>query len=184
MIGLQYTVSTPDMDPKLEIFFDNKKFYAWYAWIFPHDKSIAVGCVADPRKIPSRKLKENFHLWLEEKGIDISNAKYDSYPISYDYRGLKFGNIFLVGEAAGMASGFTGEGIYQSLVSGKTVAEMIMNKNYSSKDFEAVIKYNAIQERIMNVLLKAGPLSNVFHELIVMILNNKYFKAKINKGFS
>ena len=83
-----------------------------------------------------------------------------------------------------MASGFTGEGIYQSLVSGKTVAHTILNENYSSLDWDAVLKYNRIQEKILKVLIKAGPFKGWIHELIVMLLNNKRIKAKINKGFS
>jgi geranylgeranyl reductase len=184
LIGIQYTVPDQDVDPRLEIYLNAKRFFSWYGWSFPHDKSIAVGCVCDPRKVSPEKLKSNFRKWLTERGIDISNAKYESYPISYDYRGYKFNNCFLAGEAAGMASGLTGEGIYQSLVSGKTVAETILDKNYTSQEMEAVIKYNAIQERIMNVLLKVGPFREWIHELIVMLLNNKRIKAKINTSFS
>lgn len=184
LIGLQYTIPDPDVDPRLEIYLNSKRFYSWYAWKFPHHKSFAVGCVADPQKVSSKKLKANFKKWLEEMEIDISNAKYESYPISYDYRGYKFDNIFLAGEAAGMASGFTGEGIYQSLVSGKTVAETILDSNHNSQEMEDVIKYNAIQERILNILIKAGPLRNSLHEMILMLLNNNYIKGKINKGFS
>ena len=39
-----------------------------------------------------------------------------------------------------MASGFTGEGIYQSLVSGKVVAEAILGKTDSLPEMEAVLK--------------------------------------------
>lgn len=83
-----------------------------------------------------------------------------------------------------MASGFTGEGIYQCLISGITVAKTILNKDYTSPEWEAVLKYNRIQEKILNFLVKAGPFRGMIHELIVMLLNNSYIKAKINKGFS
>ena len=184
LIGIQYTVPDPDVDPRLEIYLDSKKFFSWYGWKFPHDKSFAVGCVCDPRKVSPEKLKSSFRKWLTEKEIDISNAKYESYPISYDYRGYRFNNIFLAGEAAGLASGLTGEGIYQSLVSGITVAETILDENHTSREMEAVIKYNAIQERIMNFLIIAGPFRGLIHEIIVMLLNNKRIKARINSSFS
>ncbi len=184
LIGIQYTVPDPVKEPRLEIHMNAKRFSSWYGWKFPHDNSFAVGCCCDPRKVSPEKLKTNFHKWLDEKGIDVSKAKYESYPISYDYRGYQFDNIFLAGEAAGMASGFTGEGIYQSLVSGKTVAHTILDKNYSSLDWDAVLKYNRIQEKILKVLIKAGPFKSWIHEMIVMLLNNKRIKAMINKGFS
>jgi len=184
LIGIQYTVPDPVKEPRLEIHLNAKRFYSWYGWKFPHDKSFAVGCCCDPRRVSPAKLKTNFHKWLNKKGIDTSNAKYESYPISYDYRGYQFNNIFLAGEAAGMASGLTGEGIYQSLVSGKTVAHTILDKNFTSEELDAVIRYNAIQEKIINILLKAGPFRGWIHELIVMLLNNKRIKARINNSFS
>jgi len=140
LIGIQYTVPDPVEEPRLEIHLNAKRFSAWYGWKFPHDNCFAVGCCCDPRKVSPEKLKSNFIKWLNEKEINISNAKYESFPISYDYRGYQFNNIFLTGEAAGMASGFTGEGIYQSLVSGKTVAETILDEDHISTEMETVIK--------------------------------------------
>ena len=137
LIGIQYRIPSKK-DPSLEIFMNSKFFNAWYAWSFPHKDHIAVGCVADPKLMNSNKLKENFKNWLELKGYDISDAKYESWPISYDYRGYKFDKVFLVGEAAGLASGFTGEGIYQALTSGDTVGHTILDKNYQSKEMNAV----------------------------------------------
>lgn len=184
LIGIQYVAPLQSVDPKLEIFLDSKHFHAWYGWIFPHRDLMSVGCCCDARFLPASKLKENFHRWLNKKNIDVSKGEYQSAPISYDFRGLRFGNIFLVGEAAGMASGLTGEGIYQSLVSGIEVAEYIMGRDEESEQMRYVRKYNLIQLRIMKFLIHCGPLRGLIHEMILMLMNNKRFKAKINKGFS
>jgi geranylgeranyl reductase len=184
LIGIQYSIPENAEPPQLEIHLNHKRFFSWYGWKFPHKNSYVVGSVVDPQKVPIPKMKSNFSKWLNETGIDISKAKYSSFPISYDYRGLRFGNIFLSGEAAGLASGFTGEGIYQSLVSGQTVAHIILDKNYKPKEMESVLKYNAIQKRILNILLKSGPFKAWIHELIVILLNNKWVKAKIHNSFS
>jgi len=184
LIGIQYIVPMPGLDPKLEVFLDSRHFHAWYGWIFPHKDKIAVGCCCDTRYLSSKKLKDNFHRWLERNDIDISDAEYQSAPISYDYRGLRFGNVFLAGEAAGMASGLTGEGIYQSLISGIEVAAYITGQKNESEDMKYVARYNRIQLRIMKLMIYAGPLRVVLHELIITLLNNRRFKEKINKGFS
>ncbi len=184
LIGIQYMVPIQDLDPKLEIFLDSKHFHAWYAWIFPHKEMIAVGCCCDTRYLSAGKLKKNFGKWLQKKNINIDNAEFQSAPISYDYRGLKYGNIYLVGEAAGMASGLTGEGIYQSLVSGIEVARYIKGEKEVSEEMKYVLKYNRIQIRIMNFLIFIGPFRTIVHELIILLLNNRWFKAKVNKGFS
>ena len=184
LIGIQYVAPIQDDDPKLEIFLDSKHFHAWYGWIFPHKEVMSVGCCCDARFLSAAKLKKNFHRWLEKRNIDVSKGEYQSAPISYDYRGVRFGNIFLAGEAAGMASGLTGEGIFQCLVSGKEVAEYIKGRDEESEQMRYVRKYNLIQLRTMKFLIYCGPLRGIIHELIIMLLNNKRFKAKINKGFS
>ncbi len=184
LIGIQYVVPVNAHGQRLEIFLDRKHFHAWYGWIFPHQGKNAVGCCCDPRYLSAKKLKEDFQHWLKEKDIDISEAEYQSAPISYDYRGLRFGNIFLVGDAAGMASGLTGEGIYQSLVSGLEVAEYILGRKEVSDAMKAVIRYNRIQEKMMKLFIRLGRLLGPVHEMIIMLLNNKKFKARVNKGFS
>ncbi len=145
---------------------------------------MAVGCICDPEIMPSGKLKANFHEWLRRQEIDVSNARYHSYPISYDYRGHHFNNIFLAGEAAGLASGLTGEGVYQSLVSGETAARIIMDENHVSTEMDAIIQYNSIQEKILRYLVLAGPFRRLLHRLIIMLFNNKRMKKKINNSFS
>lgn len=184
LIGIQYSIPVIVEEPRLEIFMDASYFHSGYAWIFPHRNSISVGCTCNPKRLPARKLKENFHAWLNKKGFDISNATYQSCPISFDYRGIKFGNTFLAGDAAGLASGFTGEGIFQALVSGEAAARMILDKNHISGDLEYVLRYNRIQNKIMWYFSRSGPLKNLIFEAVLIALKNKYFVNKVNSSFS
>lgn len=184
LASVQYLIPQKDVPPRIDIYLDGQHFHAWYAWLFPHTGYITVGACCNPKYMSGKELKENFHRWLEKKGFDISHAEYQSYPISYDYRGLQFGNIYLVGEAAGMASGLTGEGIYQSLVSGEEAARLILDPGYKTTILDRVLKYNNIQHSAMNLLLKAGPLRNAIQDLIILIMRNKWVNRKISKGFS
>jgi geranylgeranyl reductase len=184
LIGIQYLIPAKVNEPTLEIFLDNKYFRSWYAWIFPHRDKLAVGCICDPGYYSSKKMKTAFHAWLKSKNLDISGAEYQSAPISYDYRGLKFGNIYLAGDAAGLASGLTGEGIYQSLVSGLQVAAYINGQEEELDEFKYVLRYNRIQEKIMKFLIRIGPFRKLVFEIIILLMNNKRFKNKINNGFS
>jgi len=181
---VQYIIPVKGQTGKLEIFIEPKYFKSWYAWSFPHKDSVAVGACCDPKHMSGKELKANFSKWLEKRGIDVSEAKYESYPINYDYRGLRFGNIFLAGEAAGMASGLTGEGIYQSLVSGEEVANLILDPSHESEAFKFVLKYNRIQEKFMRFMLRIGPLRNSIANLIILIMRNPLVNKKISKGFS
>jgi len=184
IIGIQYSIPQNPVVPKLEIHLDSKLFKSWYAWIFPHKNSIAVGCCSDPNILPPRQLKENFHTWLRRKGIDYTGLRLHTYPISFDHRGIRFGNIFLIGEAAGMACGLTGEWIYQSMISGQEAAKMILDLAHVSEPLKKVLRYNSIQHRIMKLFSLSGTFRSIIHELLLMAMNNAKIKRFIRGSFS
>ena len=184
LMGFQYTIPRDKIEPVMEIFLDNRYFHEWYAWIFPHRDHIVAGCCCDPARVSHGKVMENLDRWLEEKQVDRGDALLESYPIGYDYRGTRFGNIFLAGEAAGLASGFTGEGIYQSLASGQEVAAMITDRDHDPLLLREVIKYNRILERVMKVFRLAGPFRGGLQEILLILMDRKWFKERINAGFS
>lgn len=184
LIGFQYTLPVTEEHPQLEMFLDARRFHLWYAWIFPHGDTIAVGCCCDPDRIDPQKVKQGFHDWLNEKGMDSGEAKLESCPVAWDYQGYKFENIFLAGEAAGLASGFTGEGIYQALVSGQEVARKILDPEYQAEQLKQVLKYNRIMERMMAVFRWAGPLRGAFQEFLLFLMTRNRIRDKINAMFS
>jgi len=184
LIGIQYTIPQKEVIPRLEIHLDSRLFKAWYAWIFPHRNSLAIGCCSDPKILPPAQLRYNFHRWLQKKNLDYTGAKLDTYPINYDYRGVRFGNVFLTGEAAGMASGLTGEGIYQSLVSGQEAARMILDPNYKSGPLEKVLRYNAVQYKIMKAFIRSGLIRSAVHEMLLIAMNSKAVRRFIQSSFS
>jgi geranylgeranyl reductase len=181
---VQYIVPVKNQGPRMEVYLNNRFFHSWYAWSFPHKDSIALGACCDPKYLSGKQLKKNFADWLVKEGYDISKAKYESYPISYDYRGLRFDNIFLSGEAAGIASGLTGEGIYQSLVSGEEVANMILGKPHPSDDFKFILKYNQAQHKFLRLSNNLGKFKGLLADLVILTLRNKWVNKKISKGFS
>ena len=184
LIGFQYTIPVTEPDPAVKIYLDARRFHVWYAWIFPHRESIAVGCCCDPDMVDHIWVKEQFHDWLREKGIEPGDAKLESHPIGYDYRGVRFGNIFLAGEAAGLTSGLTGEGIYQSLASGQEVAHMILDPDHRPELLGRVLKYNRMLERIKKSFLLAGPFRGFMQELFVFSLDLKPVRVRVKDTFS
>lgn len=184
LMGMQYTLPVEKEQAKLEMFLDARRFHLWYAWIFPHGGSIAVGCCWDPERISTQKVKQGFHAWLEEKGMETGQSSLESCPIACDYQGYDFGQIFLVGEAAGLTSGFTGEGIYQALVSGQEVAKKILDPEHQAEAMSQVLKYNRTLDRMMAVFRWAGPLRGAFQEFFIFLMNRTWIRNKINALFS
>lgn len=97
---------------------------------------------------------ENFKYWLKKNKIDTTGGIYQSFPINHDYRGYKFKNIFLAGDAGGFASGLTGEGIYQAFVSGEEVAKLILDPEYKPKKIEKLLRIKKRHDFLLKVFTK------------------------------
>ncbi|VVC03478.1 Digeranylgeranylglycerophospholipid reductase [Candidatus Bilamarchaeum dharawalense] len=68
------------------------------------------------------KVKE----WVaKEFGLDVNKLKSEGMKGNADYRGWKFNNVFLVGDAAGLLNPLTTEGIFYAVKSGEGVAKFI-----------------------------------------------------------
>jgi flavin-dependent dehydrogenase len=93
-----------------------------YFWIFPHVGYSSIGCGG---------IISNFRGICKRLGIEYYDAK--GAKIQYSYKGYKFGDVFLIGEAAGFASAFTGEGVYYSIVSAIETAKELNTGKKSKK---------------------------------------------------
>ena len=177
-VAIQYLIPQNNHN-KLEIHFDSKKFGSWYAWIFPRPNYVSIG-YGHPAKnlipwgIDTLKLKNNFEIWAKKNKLDLKDVALESFPINCDYRGYKFGNIFLTGDAAGLASGFTGEGIYQALVSGEEAANTILNKNYTPKLIKKCRRERNLHHFMLVLVYIAGPLRNIIFNLITLSVKIKF----------
>ncbi len=179
-VAIQYIIPSNEYK-KIEFFFDSKLFNSWYAWIFPRKDFVSIGCGCNTNMLSAKKLRENFNIWLEKNKIDVSKGEYQAYTINYEYRGHKFGNIFLAGESAGLVSGLTGEGIHSALISGEETAKLILDDNYHSEKIEKIVKVGDRHIRILNFLDKLGIFRNVLFGIISIILKSPKMQETINK---
>jgi flavin-dependent dehydrogenase len=133
-LGIGLHCMTPGTQPRMEWHLNPRIFGSGYGWIFPHGESYSVGAYGDQHNLPAQVLKERLITWAAGQGIQLDPQKIRAGLVNYDYRGLRFdrnlgqklGQIWLVGDAAGLASGLTGEGIYPALLSGQVVARSIL----------------------------------------------------------
>ena len=170
--AFQYIIPTKNKYQNLEVH-ANADFGAWYAWIFPNKNFVSIGTGCDKKYFSPKKLKINFNKWIKKNNIDISKAKYEAFPINYDYRGYKFKNIFLIGDAAGLASGITGEGIYQALISGEEIAKKILNPKYKTKKLHELIKRDNMDRLLIKILPKNKFIMTIIKNLIVIFSKSR-----------
>ncbi len=176
-IGIQYIIPT-EKYRDLEFFFQPKYFAAWYAWIFPHRQYVSIGCGAFRDIVAPADLKRNFQQWLSDRHIDVSNGRYESFPMDSVYQGIKFGNIYLAGDAAGLLSSFTGEGIYQALVSGEEVAKMILNPDFEPVKIPEVLETKQKHDRLIQMMIDAGAARSLIFSVGALLFKIPRFAEK------
>lgn len=179
LIGVQYISKTPRLD--LEIFLEDFKNVIKYDWIFPHSgfTSIGMGGWTNNAAMLRRSLDK-----LCGK-LSIEKTKFEAAHINFDYKGFAFGNRFLAGDAAGFASGLTGEGIYQAILSGEEVAKGILNKNYGYPGIKHLLKMKDSQEKLLRILSINRCIPHiVFSTLVPLLLKRRNLCRMINDKYS
>ncbi len=149
-IGIQYLI--PRRLGEFEIHFDDSLFGTGFLWIFPHEQHTSIGCGTDLRVMGGKELKRNLDSWLRERGIRFDHARFESAVLNYDYRGYRFGQVFLAGDAAGLVSGISGKGMHPAIMSGRQIAKDILGENDAPNLVEDWVKTKRGQERLMFIL--------------------------------
>ncbi len=169
--GIHYHIPTslPDMVWHL----DPGIFNTGYAWIFPQENRTSVGAYACTQDMSAHTLKEKLHTWMTSKGIDYKGLKPGAAHIAFDYRGYHFNNMYLIGDAAGLASGLTGEGILPAIISGEDVAKLILSPAHIPTKLNSLIKNHSRHTRILLLSGKSTVHCRMIMESLVFMLRLK-----------
>jgi geranylgeranyl reductase len=174
-IGINYQIPG-DID-RMEWFFDSNLFGNGYSWVFPHKKSFSIGTYAGGSLLSARQLKENLIRWAsDEKHIDLTKEKVRADYVNFDFRGWKFGNFFLAGDAAGLASGLTGEGIYPAILSGETIAQYILEPEKPMVEFLNLLKKHRLHRNMALVTGRNRITARILSELVLLGLRCSILK--------
>ncbi len=173
-IGINYQIHG---DVKqMEWHLDNHLFANGYAWIFPHKETVSIGAYADKKAMKPGKLKANLHTWADRQGYNLKKHSAKAEYINYDFQGWNFGRTFLVGDAAGLASGLTGEGIYPAIISGEHVARTIISPEYIGKAMEKLIRNHGRHSQMVALTGKNSFLNSILAELVTLSLRSGMIK--------
>ncbi len=149
-VGVNYQL--PGEFSRMQWHFDSSLFRNGYAWVFPHAETVSVGAYAGTKFLKPALLKKNLLQWVGKTGFCIENSVSAAGLINYDYRGWRFkGNIFLAGDAAGLASGLTGEGIYPAIISGNAIAQHISTPKTPMIEFSRLIAMHKKHKTIASI---------------------------------
>lgn len=167
-VGINYQIPGDLAD--MEWHLDSGRFHNGYGWIFPHSDTVSIGAYADMAAISPKNLKRSLIDWASGLGFDLTCHKPSAEYVNFDYRGWKFDNFFLAGDAAGFASGLTGEGIYPAIISGEGTGRYIINPMCNMKEFEQLIKMQKRHAKMVKLTLKNRLLATASAELVTLAL--------------
>jgi len=167
-VGIDFLV--PGSFTRMEWHLGHRRFNNGYGWIFPYKDMASVGIYgAKPYNNP-RKMLASLRQWTREQKIPTAGLKPRAGLINYDYRGWCFGNRMLIGDAAGLASGLTGEGMYSALVSGETAAGVILDPGFDCRDLAQLLKKQQKHRRIVELSAKNKLINIGLMELLILAL--------------
>ena len=163
--GIQYTVAGEY--EQMEWHLDASLFNNGYAWIFPHRNSASIGAYAGYNGMQPKELLTKLHQWAGKYGITFPRSGLQAARINFDYQGWRFHNIFLAGDAAGLASGLTGEGIYPAIISGEVIARTIINKDYVSAQLERLIRKQQQHKKVQQFISRNKIICRIVMEMLI-----------------
>jgi len=167
-VGIDFLV--PGNFDRMEWHLDHRLFNNGYGWIFPFQGMASVGIYgAKPYNNP-RKMLTSLRQWAREQKIPTAGLKPRAGLINFDYRGWRFDNKMLIGDAAGLASGLTGEGMYSALVSGETAAGVILDPEYDCRELTQLLKKQQKHRRIVELSAKNKFINIGLTELLILAL--------------
>lgn len=147
-----------------------------YFWTFPHTDHTNTGFYYNPKYFNSAQAREILTQHLLSRNVDIDNLKFHAGVVNYQYSGHTFGNIFLIGDAAGLAIQGSGEGISAALVSGREVAKYIHNSEYSMPELLHLIKIKNRQEKMLGIYERHPKWQNFLYHIFLLAMKNKGFQ--------
>lgn len=120
-----------------------------YFWIFPHECYTSIGAGAHKALVPPARIRPYLQQRLRALCVDAEGTPYEGATIEVEHHGFDFSRgVHLVGDAAGVASGLTGEGIYAALVTGEEVARRILEPRYPSPKTRAWLHLKRLHDAL------------------------------------
>ncbi|KPK00402.1 MAG: hypothetical protein AMJ60_01340 [Desulfobacterales bacterium SG8_35] len=169
-VGAGIHFQVPGNFDRMEWHLNDALFNNGYGWIFPYKDMASVGVYGVKPYNNARKMLNSLMRWADEQNIPVSGLKPKAGLINFDYCGWRFNNIMLIGDAAGLASGLTGEGMYPALVSGETAALVIINPDHECTELQRLIAKQEKHRRIVEFSAKNRLVNIATMEILVLAL--------------
>jgi flavin-dependent dehydrogenase len=120
-----------------------------YFWVFPHHDYTSIGAVAHKRAVRPPVLRQYLDSRVRRLGLAPTGEMLEAATLETEFRGFHFaGGVHLAGDAAGVPSALTAEGIYSALITGEEVARGIVDPGYPARRSFQWLRIKRRQDRL------------------------------------
>jgi geranylgeranyl reductase len=153
----EYNVPGIRLEP-LRVECDPARLANGYFWVFPHARYSSLGVVAPKHLVAPATLRRYLDRRLGELGVARGSAPFEGATIEIEYRGCHFaGGVHLAGDAAGVVSSLTAEGIYAAIVTGEEVARQILDSGVAAPKTASWLRTKRRHDALAGWLARPGP---------------------------
>jgi flavin-dependent dehydrogenase len=161
----EYNIPGLRLEP-LRVECDPERLMNGYFWVFPHAGYTSIGAVAAKRLVRPPALCRYLDARLAKLGVSREGVALEGATLEVQFRGVHFENgVHLVGDAAGVPSSLTAEGIYGALVSGEEVARAIVEPRYPAPRIRRWLRVKRRHDRLARLLSRSSVRRIVFPAL-------------------
>jgi flavin-dependent dehydrogenase len=148
----EYNVPGLRLEP-LRVECDPATLLNGYFWVFPHERYTSIGAVAPKHLVAPGAVRRYLTDRLRAMAVDIEAAPFEGATLEVEWVGFDFaGDVHLVGDAAGMPSALTAEGIYSALITGEETARRVLDPGYPSPKTASWLRVKRAHDRVADAL--------------------------------
>ena len=151
VVGWAYHFVVDRPATEFHIYWLPRTFPAGYGYMMSRSRDQTMVGIAFAGDRFDRDVAERAGRWVAERfGLDVSKLRHEAAKGNADYRGWRFGNVLLVGEAAGLLNPLSTEGIYYAIRSGEGVGKFLRG----DAEGERIVRHLARVHRKQALLFK------------------------------
>lgn len=139
--------------PEFQMHWVPREFPGAYGYMMPKNKQQTMAGMAWAGESFDAETAARAKQWIARTfDIDADNTPHEAMKGNADYRGWRFGNIYLVGDAGGFLNPVTTEGIWFAMRSGEGVAKVILGDEEGERILAKMVANHRKQVRIFNLM--------------------------------
>ena len=153
IVGWAYHFVVDRPAAEFHIYWLPRSFPAGYGYMMSRSRGQTMVGIAFEGAHFDREVARKAREWVAERfRLDVSKLRHEAAKGNADYRGWKHGNVFLVGEAAGLLNPLSTEGIYYAIRSGEGVGKHLRGDPEGERLLRHLARLNKKQVRIFRLV--------------------------------